>query len=365
MISGRLARGGVLADGWLEVRGERIAAAGAGSPPRTPDEHHEGIVAPGLCDLQVNGAGGHEVTDGTAALDAIDAIQLAHGVTSYLPTIVTTDDATAERSLAALAERAADPSSPVVGAHLEGPFLNPAHAGAHPAACLRSPADGLPAYFASEAIRLVTIAPELPGALDLIGALRRRGPAVSLGHSSASADVARSALDAGARLVTHAFNAMAPLHHRTPGLAGVALTDPRAGVSAIADGAHVDPLVLELIRRAAGPRVVLISDAAPAAEAPPGRYRLAGVEIESSPSGVVRTADGLLAGSALTLDAAVRNWVSMTEATIGEAVAAAAEAPARALGLPAGLEPGAAADIVLLDEAGSVQRVMRRGRWLS
>jgi N-acetylglucosamine-6-phosphate deacetylase len=366
LLAGRLARGGELEEGWLEIERERIAAAGSGRPPRPADEHHDGIFAPGLCDLQVNGAGGHEVTDGAAALDAIDAIQLEHGVTSYLATIVSTaDEATVERSVAELAERAADPSSPMAGVHLEGPFLSGAHAGMHPAEGLRSPADGVPAYFSSEAVRLVTLAPELPGALDLIATLSTRGVAVSLGHSGASAAVAQRAIDAGARIVTHVFNAMAPLHHRAPGLAGVALTDARALVGIIADGVHVDPLVLELARRAAGPRVILISDATPAAAAPPGRYHLAGVEIESTRSGVVQTAGGRLAGTALTLDAALCNWASMTEASLGEAIAAAGETPAAALGLVAGLRPGAAADIVLLDDAGSVRRVMRHGRWLS
>lgn len=365
LLAGRLARGGVLEEGWVEVAGDRIAAHGSGAPPRSPDEHHDGIVAPGLCDLQVNGAGGHNVTDGDAALDAIDAIQLEHGVTSYLPTIVSMDDAIVERSLAELAERAADPSSPVVGVHLEGPFLSRAHAGMHPTGCLRSPADGVPAYFSSEAVRLVTLAPELPEALDLIVALRARGVAVSLGHSGASAEVARRALDAGARLVTHVFNAMAPLHHRAPGLAGVALTDARPSVGIIADGVHVDPLVLELVRRAAGPRVILISDATPAAAAPPGSYSLAGVEIESTDSGSVRTAEGRLAGTTLTLDVALRNWASMTKASLGEAIAAGSEAPAAALGVATGLRAGCTADIVLLDDGGEVQRVMRRGRWLS
>jgi N-acetylglucosamine-6-phosphate deacetylase len=312
----------------------------------------------------VNGAGGHEVTDGPAAVDAIDAIQLEHGVTSYLPTIVATDDATVKRSLAELGKRAADPSSPVVGVHLEGPFLSPRHAGMHPAAFLRSPADGVPPYFSAEAVRLVTLAPELPGAQDLITALRGRGVAVSLGHSGASAEVASSALDAGARLVTHVFNAMGPLHHRAPGLAGISLVDRRPRVCVIADALHVDPIVLELIRRAAGPRTVLISDATPAAAAPPGRYSFANVEIESVESGLVRTAEGRLAGSALTLDAAVRNWASMTEASLGEAIAAASEAPAAALGLAAGLRPESPADIVLLGGAGEIQRVMRHGRWL-
>jgi N-acetylglucosamine-6-phosphate deacetylase len=365
ILTGRLARAGGLERGWLEIDGELIAAAGSGDPPQTADEHHDGIVAPGLCDLQVNGAGGHEVTDGPAALDAIDAIQLEHGVTSYLPTIIPCDDAAVEGSLRELAERVADPSSPVAGVHLEGPFLSAAHAGMHPADSLRAPENGVPAYLSSEVVRLITLAPELPGALDLIVTLRARGVAVSLGHSGASADVARSALDAGAGLVTHVFNAMAPLHHRSPGLVGVALADRRAMVGVIADGLHVDPLVLELIRRTAGDRVVLVTDATPAAAAPAGAYRMAGVQIENAGEGVVRTAEGRLAGSALTLDAALRNWAAMTEATLGEAIAAAAERPAGVLRPLVGLEPGAMADIVLLDDAGAVARVMRRGRWLS
>jgi N-acetylglucosamine-6-phosphate deacetylase len=364
LLAGLLARGGALETGWVEVEGERIVAVGDGTPPRPPDERHDGIVAAGLCDLQVNGAGGHEMTEGRAALDAIDAIQLEHGVTSYLPTIVSADDATAERSVAELAERAADPSSPVVGVHLEGPFISRNHPGMHPVERLRTPVDGVPAYFSSPAVRLVTLAPELPGALDLIAALRARDVAVSLGHSGAPADIAQRALDAGARFVTHVFNAMTPLHHRAPGLAGVALVDARPSVGVIADGLHVDPLVLELVRRAAGPRVVLISDATPAAAAPPGRYRQAGVEIESTDDGVVRTPEGRLAGSALTLDIAVRNWASMTEASLAEAIAAASEAPAAALGLTPGLRPGRPADIVLFDDACRVQRVMRLGRWL-
>jgi N-acetylglucosamine-6-phosphate deacetylase len=364
LIAGRLARDGGLEDGWVETEGEMISGVAAGAPPRTPDERHDGVVAPGLCDLQVNGAGGHEVTDGATALDVIDAIQLEHGVTGYLPTIVATDEAIVERSLPELAERAADPSSPVLGVHLEGPFLSRQHAGMHPADWLRSPADGIPAYFDSDAVRLVTLAPELPGALELIESLRARGVAVSLGHSGASAEIARLALDAGAQLVTHVFNAMAPLHHRAPGLAGVALVDARPRVCVIADGLHIDPLVLELIRRAAGRRVVLTTDATPAAAASPGNYNLAGTEIKSTLAGLVQTAGGRLAGTALTLDAAVRNWAAMTEASLGEAIAAASEAPAAAIGLPGGLRPGAPADIVLLDDAGKVRRVMRLGRWL-
>jgi N-acetylglucosamine-6-phosphate deacetylase len=365
LLAGRLAREGTVESGWVEVEGERIAATGRGPPPRPPDIEHDGIVAPGFWDLQVNGAAGHEVSGGSAALDAIDSVELEHGVTSYLPTIVSGDEATVERSVAELAERAADRRSPVAGVHLEGPFLSPSHAGVHSRRFLRAPADGVPAYFSSPAIRLVTLAPELPGALELIAALRARGVVVSLGHTGADAGLARRAIDAGARLVTHVFNAMSPLHHRAPGLAGVALVDPRVHVGVIPDAFHIDPLVLELVWRAAGERVVLVSDATPAAAAPPGRYSMGGVTIESSDTGAVRTTAGQLAGSALTLDAAVRGWASTTEASLEQAIAAASEAPAAALGLAGGVRAGAPADVVLLDDGGRVQRVMRRGSWIS
>jgi N-acetylglucosamine-6-phosphate deacetylase len=235
----------------------------------------------------------------------------------------------------------------------------------HAAEYLRTPADGVPEYYRSPAVRLVTLAPELPGALDLIAQLRSRGVAVALGHSGAPAEVARHALAAGAGLVTHLFNAMAPLDHRAPGLAGAALVDDEARVGIIADGLHVDPLVLEIVRRAAGSRVVLVSDATPAAAAPPGTFEMGGVKIASDVSGAVRTEAGKLAGSALTLDVAVRNWATMTAATPAEAIAAAGEVPGRVLGIAAGLRPGDRADIALFDDDLAVQRVMRLGSWCS
>jgi N-acetylglucosamine-6-phosphate deacetylase len=364
LLTGRIARAGTVEEGWIQIEDERIIASGNGQPPRSPDDTYSGVIAPGFCDLQVNGAGGREVTEGNEALDAIDAILLSHGVTAYLPTIVSTDEDTVERALAELGERVEDPASPIVGVHLEGPFLNPEHAGVHRIECLREPAAGVPAYLSSPAIRLVTLAPELPGALELIAELCARGVTVSLGHSGADATTARRAVDAGARLVTHVFNTMAPLHHRAPGLVGVALTDPRLHVGVIADGLHLDPLVLELVQRAAAERVVLVSDAAPGASTPPGLQQIGGVEVSSSETGAVTTAEGRLAGSTLTLDAAVRNWTSMTTASFPQSVAAASETPAAALGLARGLRPGCPADIVFLDEGGTVERVMQMGRWV-
>jgi N-acetylglucosamine-6-phosphate deacetylase len=346
LLAGRLVRAGRAAPGWIEVAGERIAGAGWGRPPRRPDERHDGLIARGLVDVQVNGAGDDEVTGGPAALARIDALLLARGVTSWLPTIVSTDDETAARAVAEIAERAADPRAAIEGAHLEGPFLSAARAGAHRPAFLRARVDEMPAAYASRAVRLVTIAPELPGALDLIAALRARGVVVALGHSDADAATATRALDAGARLVTHVFNAMAPLHHREPGLAGVALTDRRARVGVIADGRHVDPLVLRLIRRAAGRRVVLVSDASGAA--------LAGTPLDAE----AMTEAGVMAGTTLTLDEAVRRWTRFTGAPAAEALTAASARPARLLGLDA------FADVVLLGDDGAAQRVLRRGRWV-
>jgi N-acetylglucosamine-6-phosphate deacetylase len=364
LIAADLALGGRVAAGWVEHEGARLLDAAHGEPLRVPDLVLDGVLSAGLCDLQVNGAAGVEVTGGDDALDAIDAALLARGVTSYLPTLVSPSDETAESVLPSIAERAADQRSPVAGAHLEGPFLDPGHAGMHPVERLRVPADGVPPWLEHPAVRLVTLAPELPGALELIARLSERGVAVALGHSGADSGTALAAIDAGARLVTHVFNAMAPLHHRAPGLAGVALVDERVRPTVIADGCHLDPLVLELVRRAAGPRAVLVSDATPLAAAAGDRASMGGVAIERSAGGAARTPEGQLAGSVLALDEAVRNWVAMTGATLGEALFAASEEAATAAGLGARFEPGAPADLVLLDAARCVKRVMLEGRWL-
>jgi N-acetylglucosamine-6-phosphate deacetylase len=212
-------------------------------------------------------------------------------------------------------------------------------------------------------VRLVTVAPELPGALALIARLSERGIAVALGHSGASSEIAGAAVDAGARMVGHVFNAMAPLDHRAPGLAGVALVDRRVHVSVIADGVHLHPLALELVRLTAGRRIALISDSTPAAEAPTATYQMAGVPIQRA-NGAARTGDGRLAGTTLALDEAARNWGELTGATLAEALFAASEAPAAAALLPNPVGAGAPADLTLLDRAGVVRRVMRRGRWL-
>jgi N-acetylglucosamine-6-phosphate deacetylase len=365
LIAGVVATGGEAREGWLDVRGERVFAAGFGAAPGTPDLVHDGLITRGLCDLQVNGAAGVEVTGGPEALDRIDAAMLAHGVTSYLPTVVSTDPATAIRAVEEIGERVRDPASPVEGVHLEGPFLSDAFRGRHRGEFLRSPDGQLPPYYEHAAVRLVTVAPELPGALALIDSLARRGVAVSLGHSGASYDEAGRGTHAGARLVTHLFNGMRPLHHRRPGLVGRALVDTRLGLGLIADGFHVDRHVLALVGRLAGDRVVLVTDASSAAGAPPGQYELAGLTIEGTPDGRAQTLDGLLAGSALLLDEAVRRWRDYAGVPLAAALEAASERPARFVGLSAEHTPGASADLVLMMEDGRVERVMRCGEWVA
>jgi N-acetylglucosamine-6-phosphate deacetylase len=338
---------------------------GLGEPAGEPDVRHLGVVAPGFVDLQVNGVAGHEVTDGPAALDGIDAALLAHGVTSYLATLASPDEQTVERSLPELERRAADPDSPLEGLHVEGPYLSPEYAGAHPLERIQPVPADVPGWLRSPAVRMVTLAPELPGAPELIAELRRLGVAVALGHSGATAWETRAAADAGAQMVTHIFNAMAPFHHREAGLVGAALTDERLMVSVIADNVHVAAPALELVRRAAGERVVLISDSTAAAAAPPGSYKMAGVAIESGDDDRVLTGEGRLAGSRLTLDADVRGWAALTSATLADAVRAATEVPAPLIGRSARLDAGAPANLVLLDRKAGVVRTMRRGRWVA
>jgi N-acetylglucosamine-6-phosphate deacetylase len=365
ILAGRIVSEGRCSSGWLEVAGERIVNAGEGSPPRRADELPEGLLAPGLVDLQVNGAVGREVTGGHEALEAIDRFQLSHGITSYLPTIITTDTATAERALGEIAERADDPASPVAGAHLEGPFLNPERRGVHRAELLMVPSEGVPRYYERPAVRLVTLAPELPGALALIKAIVKRGGTVSVGHSASEPPTLESAVKAGATQVTHLFNAMSRFHHRNPSLPGWALTHDDLLVGVIADGAHISADALALVRRAAGDRVILTSDSSVVAGASSGKHAQAGVTVHRDDDGRAVVEDGSLAGSVMALDECVRCWMSASGASLPEALQAASDRPASAIGLEVGLKPGTFADLLVLREDGTVRRAMRHGRWIS
>lgn len=305
-------------------------------------------LVPGFVDLQVNGIGDIDVATADGPdWDRLDTHLLDAGVTSWCPTLVTAPlEAYPSRlgQVAAAAARPGDGRPLIVGAHLEGPMLG-GRPGAHPRGHLR-PIDldwlgSLPPV-----VRLVTIAPELDGALDAIGLLRSRGVVVSLGHSAAGAAQVTAAVDAGATMVTHLYNGMEPLHHRRPGLVGVALTDERLAVGLIADLVHVDPTALALAFRAKGAgRVVLVTDAvAWRAE------RIGSIEVGHDGT-APRLRDGTLAGSSLTMDAAIRNVVSSGAASLEEAVTAASTTPAAVLGLHDRglLVPGRRADMAALD----------------
>lgn len=280
------------------------------------------IAVPGFVDLQCNGGFGIDLRDQPERLWELAALLPRTGVTAWCPTIITSSPDIAQRALAALRERrVAGPVAEPIGLHLEGPFLSPDRLGIHDLD-LTSPIDsGRAANWSRDSgVAIVTLAPELPGALDLIRSLTVRGVVVSIGHSNATAAAATAAIDAGATLVTHLFNAMSPLHHREPGVPGVALTDERLRVGVVADGLHLHPTVVDLAWRAVGGRLVLVTDA------------VAAMGCQPAGDGV-RLVDGTLAGSDLTMDQAVRNLTRFTGCSLEHAAAAASTSPAAVLGI--------------------------------
>lgn len=320
------------------------------------------VVVPGFVDLQCNGGFGIDLTAEPERLWELAALLPRTGVTAWLPTIVTSPASVTERALAALRSSDADADGGVgrvaapLGLHLEGPFLAPGQRGAHDARHLAAPdASRASSWSRAAGVAVVTLAPELPGALDLVAALVARGVVVSAGHSDATAEEATAAVDAGVSFVTHLFNAMAPLHHRSPGLAGVGLADDRLRVGVIADGVHVHPTAVAAARRAIGDRLVLVTDAVAALGMPAGPARVGDQEVVAGTDGV-RLADGTLAGSDLSMDRAVRNLARFTGCSLREAASAASAAPAAVLGCPdrGRLAPGARGDLVVLTADGAV-----------
>jgi N-acetylglucosamine-6-phosphate deacetylase len=345
---------GVLVRGDVEVADGRIAAvglAGGGS----------GIAVPGFVDLQVNGFAGVDFTTADAAgyRRAGEAL-LETGVTAYQPTLITAPE---EELVAALAEVPTGATAPLVlGAHLEGPFLSPARLGAHQPAARRDPDAGLlRRLLGAGPVSQMTLAPELPGALELVDLLQERRVVVSFGHSDATAAEAHAGFDRGVATVTHLFNAMRPFHHREPGIAGAALVREDVIVQLVADGRHLADETIRVVRRAARGRVALVSDAISAAGAGDGGFRLGGVDVDVH-GGVARRADGALAGSTGTLIAAVRE-LHRLGAPLAEALAAATTVPARVarrrdVGV---LRPGSVADLVVLDDTLEIRRVLVAG----
>ena len=339
---------GALLPGDVEITGGTVSAVGLPAAGRSR------IAAPGLLDLQVNGFA--EVDVMAADLDGIRRISAAltdHGVTAWLPTLITAPAEHTRRALGVLAEAMTEgtPGAQVLGVHLEGPYLSPQRLGTHPAEHRRDPdLDEVEAWRGLAPIAAVTLAPELPGALELVEKLSADGVLVSLGHSDATNEQAHAGFDAGSRSATHLFNAMSPLRHRDPGLPGAALARPDVTVQLIVDGHHLADDVVRLVWSAARGRVVLVTDATEAAAREEGEYEIAGVPVEVR-AGAVRNATGVLAGSALTLDAAVRNAVALG-LDLAEVLTAVTATPARLIGRTdlGVLAPGSRADLVVLED---------------
>ena len=289
-----------------------------------------------MIDLQVNGAGGIDLTTQPERLWEVGDILPRFGVTAFLPTLVSPAFDIVDRARGAFLEGPPPgyAGAEVLGWHVEGPFLAPSRAGAHDPASLRAPDAGSVAdWTPGTGVRVATLAPELPAALEVVATLVGNGVIVSAGHSAATADEARAGFDAGIRMVTHLFNAMGPLDHREPGLAGAALVDDRVTIGLIPDGLHVAPAMVALVRRTAGPdRLAIVSDAIEALGMPPGRHSLAGREVIVDESSA-RLENGVLAGCIIGLEEGVANLATFAGISMDDARLAATAVPARLLGL--------------------------------
>ena len=327
----------------------------------------EGLVlAPGLIELQINGGFGFDFTEDPASIWRVAEQLPRYGVTTFLPTIITSPLATIQGAIEVIQAgapagfRGAQP----LGLHLEGPFLNPARKGAHNPTHLRLPEPALAAGWSpASGVRLVTLAPELAGAHETIRALRAQGVVVSAGHSMATFEQALAAFEAGVTYGTHLFNAMPPMEHRSPNLAGALLTTPGVTVGLIVDGIHAHPAITRLVWKAKGPgEITLVTDGMAALGMADGIYRLGDFDITVQ-HGAARLPNGVLAGSIVQPDQEIRNLMAMTGCTLGEALTTFTSTPARVLGLTdrGRIAPGCLADLILLTPDGHIRRALVQG----
>jgi N-acetylglucosamine-6-phosphate deacetylase len=354
----------------------RITAVRARSTMELPSGNHLDfpgcVLAPGLIDIHIHGGAGYDVMEaGTSELAVLEQSLLRSGVTAYVPTTVT---APMERLLAALdklgryiSQQSSNNGVRALGIHLEGPFISHTKRGVHPTADLLTPSPGLLERFwqaSHGTIRILTIAPELPGAIETIEHARKLGITVSLGHSNANAVETQSAIAAGAAHATHTFNAMRPLDHREPGILGVTLSDARLTADIIADGIHVAPAVVDLFIKAKGlENAILITDAISATGKPDGNYRLGAMEVTVRDGRCEH--EGKLAGSVLTLDRAVRNVAAFAGIPMQAAIRLATLNPARRLALESyrgAVALGRIADLIVLTPGGEVAFAMAGGK---
>ncbi|MER6257718.1 N-acetylglucosamine-6-phosphate deacetylase [Streptomyces sp. NPDC001584] len=359
---------GTVANGRVIVDGDRIAGS-AHEGARTVDLTGHWIV-PGFVDMHNHGGGGASFTSGTAE-DVLRGVRThrEHGTTTLVASTVTGDLDELARRAALLAELTQ--AGEIAGIHFEGPFINPCRKGAHKEDLLRDPDPAEVRKLidaAHGAARMFTLATELPGGLDSVRLLAEHGVIAAIGHTDATYEQTRAAIDAGATVATHLFNAMPPLAHREPGPIAALLEDERITVELINDGTHLHPAALELAFHHAGAhRVALITDAMDAAGFGDGTYHLGPLEVEVK-HGVARLVEGgSIAGSTLTLDTAFKRSVTLDKLPVESVVQAISANPAKLIGLYdeiGSLEPGKYADLVVLDAAFDVAGVMRRGEWI-
>ena len=365
-------------DAGILIRDGTIEAIGARSEMTLPTGAREiratdKTAIPGFIDVHIHGAGGHDVMEGTgAALRAIARKVSEYGTTSLVATTVTASTDQTLRAVAGIAgyitqqHETDEPRAEVLGIHLEGPFISKGRRGVHPSEWIQLPsAETLNRFLKAAAgnTRILTIAPEVLGAAPCIDAAREAGLVVSMGHTDATYEQARAAMARGARSATHVYNAMRPFSHRDPGVIGAVLTSLEVNAELIADGVHVEEGAMKLLLLAKGAaHVTLVSDGLSATGMPDGKYMLGGLEVTVS-GGVCRNADGVLAGSTLTLDRALRNVVALG-ISLPDAVRMLTLNPASLLGIEfkkGSLRVGADADILLLGEGLHLEGIWARG----
>lgn len=361
----------LLRPGWIEVSGSRITAVGAGGPPSPADRDlPSATVVPGFVDTHVHGGGGASFSGDAVETAAAVALHRRHGTTALIASLVSEAPDDLLRQIRGLADDV--DSGLIAGIHLEGPWLAEKRCGAHDPALLRDPDPAeLRSVFdaAQGTIRMVTLAPERTGALDAVRAVVGAGAVAAVGHTEATYEQTRAAIDAGATVATHLFNAMRPIHHREPGPVIALLEDPRVTVEVIADGVHVDAALYRHVTRSAGDdRVSLVTDAMAAAGMADGAYRIGPLAVEVAGAVARLAGTDTIAGSTATMDQLFRFAVTGSglprDAALLAAVRQSSINPARALGLPSPeLTAGSRADLVVLDGDLMVSDVLVGGAW--
>lgn len=345
---------GGLVHGYVDIEGDSIVGVGPthGSGDAAAHDVGDHIILPGFIDLQLNGCFGRDFTTAPTSIAEVGVELAAQGVTAFLPTVITSPAPTRRQAYEVMRRASSDGGAVPLGLHIEGPFLHPGHAGTHPRQYLSSDGQSLVAELteAADVVAMVTLAPELDGALEAIAALTGAGVVVAAGHSGATASQARQAFGAGVRCLTHTFNGMTPLHHREVGLLGASMLANDVITTVIADGHHVTDDALTLLWRLVGPdRICLVTDAMAAMGAPPGTYRIGDVEVECDVT--ARNRDGGLAGSLVSMPQSVRHLRAVVDATWDDIAAVTSATPAHLLGDSARgrLEVGCRADLVVVD----------------